>query len=221
VKGVEGVDFWSESPGHGTIVCTSIDGKSPAGPLVWVSFINEWRTPDGIKILDENRRLTVRNLGDARLIVFDIDLNASVCPITFGDTKEGSMGVRVNDEIKAQGGNGKYVNAEGKVNEKEVWGRRSDWNDYFGTVGDKAVGIAIFDDPRNKFRACWHSRGYGLMAANPFGRAKAGFPDTKGETELVKLAKGEHLKLRYGILLHRGDAKEGKVAEHFAAFAKE
>jgi hypothetical protein len=58
------------------------------------------------------------------------------------------------------------------------------------------------------------------MAANPFGRAKSGFPDTKGRTDLVKLPKGDHLKLRYGILLHKGDAKEGKVAQRYAEFAK-
>jgi hypothetical protein len=58
------------------------------------------------------------------------------------------------------------------------------------------------------------------MAANPFGRAKSGFPDRKEKTELVKLGKGEHLKLRYGILLHAGDVKEGKVAEMFQQFTK-
>jgi hypothetical protein len=35
---------------------------------------------------------------------------------------------------------------------------------------------------------------------------------------LVKLAKGEHLKLRYGILLHAGDAQSGKVADCYKAF---
>jgi hypothetical protein len=36
----------------------------------------------------------------------------------------------------------------------------------------------------------------------------------------VKLAKGEHLKLRYGVYLHAGDVKEGGVAEAFKVFAK-
>ena len=58
------------------------------------------------------------------------------------------------------------------------------------------------------------------MAANPFGRDKSGFPAVKGKTDLVKLAKGEHLKLRYGILLHDGDAKEGKTAECYEQFVK-
>ena len=42
-----------------------------------------------------------------------------------------------------------------------------------------------------------------------------------GDTELVKLARGEHLKLRYGVLLHPGDAREGKVAEHYERFVHE
>ena len=98
-----------------------------------------------------------------------------------------------------------------------MWGKHADWNDYSGSVDGKVIGIAIFDHPKNNPRAAWHTRAYGLMAANPFGRAS--FLETKGE--LFKLAKGEHLKLRYGLLLHKGDAKEAKVAEHFAVFAKE
>jgi hypothetical protein len=221
VKGVKGVDFWSETTNHGKIVCVSVGEPTTKGAAALLATKNEWRTSDGIKILDEDRTITVRDLGDARLVILDIDLHASVCPITFGDTKEGSMGVRVNDEIRAAAGSGTYVNAEGKRNEREVWGRRSDWNDYFGKVGDAEVGIALFDHPKNASRACWHSRGYGLMAANPFGRAVAAFPDTRDQTELVKLAKGDHLKLRYGLLLHQGDTAAGKVAERYATFAKD
>ena len=139
------------------------------------------------------------DLGDARLFVFDIDLHASVAPITFGDTKEGSFGIRINDAIREEkGGKGKIENAEGKVGEKACWGQLSAWCDYSGPLDGKVVGLAILSDPTNPVPACWHSRGYGLMAANPFGRAKSGFPAMKGKTDLVKLAKGEHLKLRYG-----------------------
>src|SRR5262245_19359839 len=123
VKGVKGIDFWSETANHGKIGCVSVGEPTAERSTAWVTTKNEWRTADGIKILDEDRKIMVNDLGDARLVVLDIDLHASVCPITFGDTKEGSMGVRVNDEIKATGGNGSYVNADGKRNEREVWGR--------------------------------------------------------------------------------------------------
>src|SRR5207244_1329753 len=77
------------------------------------------------------------------------------------------------------------------------WGHVSDWCDYSGPVGDKTAGVAILAAPTNPIKSAWHSRGYGLMAANPFGREKSGFPAMKGNTDLVRIAKGEHLKLRY------------------------
>src|SRR5207244_1924657 len=125
----------------------------------------------GTKVLDETRVLTFTPVIGGRLIVVGIDLVASVCPITFGDTKEGSFGARVNDQIRltAKGEHSQLVNADGKSGEGAVWGMLSDWCDYSGDIDGKRAGIAIFDAPTNKPRAAWHSRGYGLMAANPFG----------------------------------------------------
>src|SRR5258708_39653613 len=121
--------------------------------------------------MEETRIITLGQMkNDSRLFALEIDLHASVCPIVFGDTKEGSMGVRVNDEMTTKNG-GHFFNADGKQDEKEIWGNPSAWCDYVGTVNGKLAGIAIFDDPSNKHHACWHSRGYGLMAANPVGRA--------------------------------------------------
>jgi hypothetical protein len=212
IKGVEGVDFWSEAKGHGKIVRAHVTVSLP------LRTKNEWQTAEGQKIMDETRAILLYDLGKARLIVVNIDLHASVCPITFGDTKEGSFGIRINDVINAAKGKGKIQNADGKIGEKECWGQRSAWCDYSGPIDGKVVGLAIFDDPKN-IPACWHVRGYGLMAANPFGRAKhAEFPGVKGNNDLVRLKKGEHLQLRYGMLLHTGDAISGEVAEHFKRF---
>ena len=35
-----------------------------------------------------------------------------------------------------------------------------------------------------------------------------------------RILQGEHLKLRYGLFLHTGDVKEGRVAEYFERFVK-
>jgi hypothetical protein len=226
VKGVEGVDFWSEAPGHGRIVCVGVEAKQEKNHG-WAATRNEWRTADGAKVLDEARTVHVYNLGDGQLIVLDIDLFASACPVTFGDTKEGSFGVRVRQSVTVQGG-GRLVNAQGKVgegannnrNRDGCWGLISDWCDYSGKVGNGVAGVALFADPKNPYPSCWHARNYGLLAANPFGREKSGFPDMKGKTTLVTLDKGEHLKLRYGMYLHSGDEKAGKVAEAFQEFVR-
>ncbi|MFO0850251.1 MAG: PmoA family protein [Gemmataceae bacterium] len=222
-----GVDFWSEAAGHGRIVCVQVGDPKPAGPSrLTVPTRNEWRTADGLKLLDEDRTITVSALPAGVLIVVDVTLTASQGPVTFGDTKEGSMGVRVHDAMRltAKGG-GTITSSDGTAAKSPakdnlpVWGRPADWNDYSGTVDGKPVGLAVFDDPANRPRASWHTRAYGLMAANPFGRAKSGFPSQKGNTELVTLAKGQTLRLRYGVYAHTGDAASGKVAEAFAAFA--
>jgi hypothetical protein len=221
IRGVEGVDFWSEAKGHGRIVCTEFSKPVTKGTKGSLTTKNEWQTADGAKIMDETRTIHFYNFGKARLLVFDIDLVASVCPITFGDTKEGAMGVRINDDIRAdKRGKGKIVNAEGKVNEKGCWGQRSVWCDYSGPIGGKTAGLAIFADPKNAIPSCWHSRDYGLMTANPFGRKRAQFPAVKNRTDLVRLKKGEHLRFRFGILLHEGDAETGMVADYFQRFVQ-
>jgi hypothetical protein len=221
---IEGVDFWSENSAHGRIVCVGIE--SPARGRVVTR--NEWRTSDGRKVLDEIRTISLAEQAGGHLIAVNCELTASVCPLVFGDTKEGSFGVRVSDKllVKNKDRNRKEIknpksvirNAEGKTTEKGCWGYVSAWCDYSGEIDGKPVGVAVFADPTNKYPTAWHVRDYGLLAANPFGREKSGFPGMKGRTDRAKMEKGERLVMRFGIFTHTGDADSGKVAEAFKAF---
>lgn len=229
-RGVAGIDFWAEGKGHGKIVCVKVEEPVKTKNHASVRTKNEWRTAEGQKVLEETRTIHYFHAAPgANLLVLDIDLHASDYPITFADTKEGSLGVRVREPIRGDQ-KGILTNAEGKTGEgrrpnkdkKGCWGLLSAWCDYSGPVDDKQnAGIAVFADPKNPVDTCWHVGNYGLMAANPFGREKhAGFPDRAGNNTPVKLAKGEHLKLRYGVYVHQGDVKSGKVAEAYAKFVK-
>lgn len=229
-KADKGVDFWSETKNangrHGTIRCVKI-GKpvQHAANHVGVETQNEWLTPDGIKILDEVRIVHFIDNPEGRLFAFDITLRATVCPITFGDTKEGSFGIRVRDELRMEkkkntiGGDGMMSNAEGKVGEKDIWGRPGDWVHYAGRAEGKEIGVAVFNHPSNP-QPAWHARAYGLVAANPFGRDHSGFPSQKGKTDLLKIPKGGEMKLRYAVYAHGGDVKSGKVADAYEEFKK-
>jgi hypothetical protein len=232
-KGDKGVDFWSEAKAkdgtarHGTIRCVKV-GKpvQHAKNHASVETQNEWITPDGVKIMDEVRTIHFIDTREGRLFAFDIVLKAPVCPIAFGDTKEGSFGVRVHDGLRPSQKTGATVTtAEGKtvtppaLDNMSIWGQPSAWVDYSGVLDGKEVGIAAFDHPKNP-PASWHARAYGLNAANPFGRAHSGFPSQKGKEELLKIARGGELKLKYAVYAHTGDAKAGKVAEAFAEFVK-
>jgi hypothetical protein len=236
-KNVEGIDFWSEGKGHGNIVVVKVGKPIAEKNHASITTTNEWRTAEGQKILDETRVIHLHHFGKgSNLLVLNIDLHASTVDVKFGDTKEGSLGVRVRESLRVDRGKGKLTNAEGKsgegktikgkgtnANREGCWGLVSAWCDYSGPVDKEGTiaGIAVFADPGNSIDTAWHARNYGLLAANPFGRAKhAGFPDRKGNNELVTLKKGEHLKLRYGLFLHAKDAKEADVAGMFAKFKK-
>lgn len=219
-KGIDGIDFWSEETGHGTIAGMAIstpagNGKGP----VTVRTANTWKDSTGKTILTEARTLVFR-ARDASSWVMEVtsEITASEGGIVFEDTKEGSFGVRVRDDLTEKPGKGVLTNAEGLKGEKNLWGKKSAWCDYSGPTGGKVAGVAIVAHPDNKHPTCWHARGYGLMAANPFGRNRSGFPDMKGRADLVKLAKGETLKLTYAMLVHDGDAEAAKPGER--VFAK-
>jgi hypothetical protein len=230
-KNGKGVDFWSETKDkdgtkrYGQMTCVKIgEPKIVAKNHLSVETQNEWFTPDGVKILDEVRVIHFLDLPEGRLFAFDIVLKATVCPIRFGDTKEGSFGIRTHDQLRPTEKTGATVTtAEGKgiappvKDNLSIWGQPSEWVDYSGTVDGKAVGITVFDHPANP-RASWHARAYGLNAANPFGRELSGFPSQKGKTELLKIEKDGELKLNYGVYAHTRDAKTSKVAEVYEAF---
>lgn len=224
---VGGVDFWSETAGHGRIVCVGVQEPRMLNDRhARLVTLNAWLSPDGLKILDEKRTIDVLSRPEGWYLILDVELTANDGPVTFGDTKEGSMGVRVHDSLRANQKNdsvisastGDVVKAPAKDN-LPFWGRPADWNDYSGTVDGKPVGIAIFDHPDNQPRSNWHTRAYGLLAANPFARAKSGFPAQKGNTKLFRLDKGQSVRLRYAIFTHAGNASTGKVAEAYQTFA--
>jgi hypothetical protein len=218
-KKVKGVDFWSETPNHGRIVFRS--GKVHGTTL---ATVNDWNEPGGKTVLTEKRDITLVPLGKGKnLLILDITLTAGEHPITFGDTKEGALGTRVRKTIalETSGGKGEMTNDRGDSGEKALWSKVAKWCDYSGPLGpDGPVGgITLMACPKNAIDTAWHARGYGLMAANPFARAKS-FPGRKGQTELVRLGKGESLRLRFGVYLHAGNVKDGEVAEAYEAFSK-
>ena len=208
-KHVQGVDFWSEAPGHGRIVCGEIV-RVIAGSGVGFVTHNEWRTADGVVILNEKRSIIVRATSGYNSLSVQSKLTTP-CGVTFGDTKEGAFGVRVRDEfvLTHKGGTGVVTSFDGRTakapakDNLPMWGQVTKWHDYTGTIDGKTAGLQLFgfENPRGD---AWHTRAYGLMAANPFGRDESGFPDRKGQTDLVKLAVGKTLTLEYDLTLHDG-----------------
>jgi hypothetical protein len=109
------------------------------------------------------------------------------------------------------------VNAEGQETEKNVWGKRSAWVDYYGQVDGQTVGVAIMDHPSNpRHPTYWHSRAYGLFAANPFGVRD--FTADKSQDGSMTIEPGQRLTFRYRVVIHPGDARSADIAALYARY---
>jgi hypothetical protein len=133
-----------------------------------------------------------------------------------GDTKEGTFAIRVVKALDSPPGH--MVNANGASGEKGIWGKRSNWVDYYGRVANEDVGLAIFDHPNNlRAPTYWHARAYGLLAANPFGLRQ--FTGDRRQDGAHAIPAGGSLILRYRVLIHHGSAPQAGVAEAYREFA--
>jgi len=220
---VNGRDFWSEQKDFGRIVHDGfLEIKTGGSGLI--RSRNRWIAADGSVVCTDERALRIyapANAGE-QIFDFDITLRASNGGVTFGDTKEGAMAVRLGEtmRLKTSAGKGHIVTSTG-ARDGAAWGKRADWCDYFGPVDGKIVGIAIFDHPENpRHPTWWHVRDYGLFAANPFGQHDFEKLDDRAAGDL-KIPAGESVTFRYRFYLHEGDEQQARVAVKYQEYAKE
>ena len=213
---VNGISYWHENNNHGNIVHRKFE-KVEGGSSATIVSINDWVDPKGTKVCEDLRKFEFHTSDDARWIDCEVTVAAIDKPVIFGDTKEGSFGVRVAGTMKVESG-GKIINEKGQTDAK-AWGKPASWVDYHGKIEGKVYGVAILNHPTSYgFPSHWHVRNYGLFTANPFG-LKAFYGKKSGKDGTLKLGPKESFTLKYRVLLHRGDEKEGKVAEHFKKYS--
>jgi hypothetical protein len=224
---VNGLDFWAGGPGGGEkqgprIVLTEIrdvvEGTASGG----FTARHEWRAPDGRVVLTDERvfRAYAPASGDATLFDYAVTLRATHGDVVFGDTKEGTMAIRLAETLRLKGqvAGGRAINSRG-VASADVWGKRAEWIDYSGPVAGAEVGVAVFDHPSNpRHPTYWHARDYGLLAANPFGvhdfeKAPAGTGD-------FTVRSGESVRFVYGFYLHEGSPVEARLDAVYRAWAE-
>lgn len=214
---VNGVDNWSEEPGHGSTrhdAVLEVTGGDVCGTF---ETTGAWLTPEGRSLLTQRLQVTAwATPAEFRLLDFAIDLTAGQEPVLFGDTKEGGiLAVRVVGTMDVPRG-GRIENSYGAIDEAETWGKSAHWCDYSGPVGDQVHGVAVMDHPLSfRYPTHWHVRNYGLMTANPFGYAAYTGGAKRGEH---RLAPGETLHFRYRLVIHAGDASAGGIRSRYLDF---
>lgn len=217
---VNGLDFWLGGENGPRIVATGIDGVVEGPVFGGFTARHEWRSPEGRVVLSDERVFRAFAVPEgAKLFDYAVTLRATHGPVVFGDTKEGTMALRLAETLRLTGAvaSGRAVNARG-VAGADVWGKRAEWIDYSGTVAGAEVGVAVFDHPSNpRHPTWWHARDYGLLAANPFGVHD--FEKAAEGTGDFALASGESARFLYGFYLHAGGPDEARVGAVHRAWA--
>jgi sugar phosphate isomerase/epimerase len=216
---VNGHDFWGEGGRSGKIVHDKFL-KISSGPKVGViQSQNKWVARDGKVVCTDTRIHRFYSCPAGQIMDFEITIHASQGKVVLGDTKEGSMAIRLAPTMRLKGkvGKGHILNSEGQ-RDGQTWGKRAAWCDYYGPVEGKIVGVAIFDHPQNpKHPTWWHVRDYGLFTANPFGVHN--FENKPKGVGDITIPAGESLTFKYRLYFHKGDTKQGKVAKHYREYA--
>jgi len=138
---------------------------------------------------------------DAYLIAIESTLRGENVDLVFGDQEEMGLGVRMETSLTEKAG-GLVTSSDGTRGAKAVWGTTADWATYARELEGRFRGIAVFPAASNPAPTWWHSRDYGVIVANGFG--KRVLPEL-AEGKLVIKA-GDSLRLRYGVLLYDAPA---------------
>lgn len=217
---VNGVSFWAEGAKNSGTTEHREFVRVESGEQAVIETRNDWLGPDRKKVCEDQRTLRFGLDGETRWIDFAITVKASEGAVKFGDTKEGTMGIRVAGPLAVDAKKGgRIVNSEGKT-DGAAWGKRAAWVDYYGPLDGNIVGIAILNHPASfRFPTYWHVRTYGLFTANPFGVHD--FEGTTGADGSHTIPPGESMTLRYRFLVHKGNEKEAKIAEAFSAYSQQ
>jgi len=218
---INGVDFWSEQKQFGKTVHQKFLELTSGDKEGIIRALNTWVGPTGTVVCTDERTLRFHADKEVRMIDYEVTLIASHGALMLGDTKEGTMAIRLPATMSVSGTNGQghIVTSEG-LHDAAAWGKRAKWVDCAGPVNGKIAGVAVFDHPKNPhYPTWWHVRTYGLFAANPLGAHT--FDKQFAGTGAMKLAAGERVTFRYRFVFHAGDEKQARIDESCARYCRE
>ena len=223
---VNGVSFWDEMEGAGKVVHDKLIQVEEHSDRASIQTANKWLDVNGKEICRDTSILVFSVPSGQRAIDWITTIHASRGDLTWGDTKEGTMGIRMHPNLRLNNApkqgvttaNGQAINSAGDRNQ-DVWGKRAKWVDYWGQIDGKTVGIAIMDHSKNpRHPTWWHARDYGLVAANPFGiHDFEGKPEGTGN---LIVPAGESITFHYRFFFHEGDAEHAKIAQQYVHFVR-
>lgn len=217
---------------------TSIKSSKKKGELTATA---DWISKDGTGELTARETTTYVFSGKGNTRIIDrISTIKAETDIVFKDVKDGMIAIRVARQLEHPsktaevftdangiatqvptldntGVTGSYRNSEG-IEGEDTWGKRAKWCNLRGQINDDKVNLVIIDHPKNTgYPTYWHTRGYGLFAANPLGQNVF----SKGKESLnLTLKKGESVTFRYRIIVASESLTDEVINKQMSDFEK-
>ena len=210
---VNGGNYWQEGLEQGQIVSLRTDLLQAEGDKVVIENECIWRRPGASAPIKDLRRITV-SAPSENLYQIDFDVTMEMLmDVTILKTNHSLFSGRMDADLAVTNG-GTMINSNGEKGEKETFGKKAAWIDFYGKRGAKTEGMAIMQHPSNDwYPSPWFTRDYGFFSPTPMY-----WPENDQSTSLKK---GQAIRLRYRVLVHSGDHLEARIAEHFQQYSKQ
>jgi hypothetical protein len=208
---VNGGNYWQDVNERGQILSQGPKITEAEGQQIVLTDTCLWKQPGKEPVIGDTRWITICAPGEKlRIIDFKITITPLV-DIEILKTNHSLFSARVVPELSVQSG-GTLINAEGNTSEKGTFGAASAWCDYSGTRNDVTEGIAILQNPKNRwYPSKWFTRDYGFFSPTPMNWL---------EGDKLNLAKGEKLTLEYRVIVHAGDSETANIARLFNQYQR-
>ncbi len=206
---VNGGNYWQDENARGQILSQGPKIVVASGSSVVFEDQCLWRQPGQEPVMRDRRKVTISVPSpNLRVIDFEVTLDP-LTDIRIGKTNHSLFSARVVPELSVDDG-GTLVNAQADLSEKGTFGVASPWCDYSGRREGVAEGLAIFQNPQNRwYPSKWFTRDYGFFSPTPMY-----WP----EGQHTEIPKGQPLTLRYRVVAHDGDANEAGIAKLFEEY---
>ena len=225
------INFWAEYQVFGKQVHSGFTDVHAVGNQGHFTASTQWIGPDKKIVMTDERRISITALPEGeKTLDFDITLKASEGDVLIGDTKEGTMALRLCPSLSLNSSKsgvstgpstGHAFNSNG-VSDRDIWGKHANWVCYHGPdPKGNPVAVVIFSHPSNlRSPTTWHARDYGLFAVNPFGLHDFE-PDKPVGAGDYTIKKGDSLTLRYRFYFAKGQPTTEALDAIFRAYAKD
>ena len=210
---VNGGNYWQEGLERGRIISVNAEIVKQGEDTVVITDECIWTRPGSTSPVKDNRTITITSPSDSVNqidVVIQLEMLADV---TIKKTNHSLFSVRMAGDLSVKNG-GTMINAEGTTGEKETFGKKSAWMDYYGKRRNSIEGLAIMQHPSNPmYPSPWFTRDYGFISPTPM------YWPENGTDIFIK--KGTAVNLRYRVLVHSGDHQQARIKEAFDKYTKE